>query len=294
MIEQYVNGPALEPGTINLDKKLQRICTIGAKGTKPGQFCSPCSIAFNREGNLVVVDRLRGTAARLHCFRPDGTHLFSSDSFSIIVEPTMAIAPNGNIFVSLGPKRQILVFNGHTGRLVSKLGLGSQVQEPYGIAVNCDGTIIVADDKASKTGLLLLDSNGAFKKVLPLVYCNPDLQIEADPSNRGVQRIAAVAGSDQFAIHDSYGRIVFYNSSGKSVRTLELQDTTNHIIYFAIDSARNIVVSNHLIGTYVINTRNERQELILPHREEPFGVAIDHQGRVFVCEKSTCCISVWE
>jgi streptogramin lyase len=142
-----------------------------------GLFESAHSVTFDSQGFLWVTD---SAAHLVHKFSPDARLLMtlgrkgvagdntSHDSFN---QPNhVAIAPNGDIYVSDGYVNSRVVHFSSNGKLVRIIGgvKGSQpgqLQVPHGVALDSQGRILVNDSDNQRVSVF--DKDGKFLEAWP-------------------------------------------------------------------------------------------------------------------------------
>lgn len=127
------------------------LLTIGSFGSGDGQFNRPASMAFDRDGNLLVVDALN---RRVQKVTPSGAFVSKFDT-QVVGETTpsepvgIGVLSNGDIVVSDGAVDAVKVFSssGEFKRKFGSTGLGDgQFFSPTGIGIDAADNIIVTDD----------------------------------------------------------------------------------------------------------------------------------------------------
>ena len=176
-----------------------------------GLFQSAHSVTIDGQGSLWVTD---SAAHVVHKFGPDGRLLMtlgkkgvagdntSRDSFN---QPNhVAIAPNGDIYVSDGyVNARVVQFSG-TGQFVRIIGgvKGSQpgqLQLPHGVALDSRGRILINDSDNQRVSVF--DKDGTFVESWPY------------PSRGGI----AVAADDTVYVSDVNAGIVNIVRNGKQI-----------------------------------------------------------------------------
>ena len=182
-----------------------------------GLFQSAHSVTIDGEGSLWVTD---SAAHVVHKFGPDGRLLMtlgkkgvagdntSRDSFN---QPNhVAIAPNGDIYVSDGyVNARVVQFSG-TGQFVRIIGgvKGSQpgqLQLPHGVALDSRGRILINDSDNQRVSVF--DKDGTFVEAWPY------------PSRGGI----AVAADDTVYVSDVNAGIVNIVKNGKQIDSVSAE-----------------------------------------------------------------------
>jgi streptogramin lyase len=184
---------------------------VKAFGNEHGLFESAHSVTIDSQGNLWVTD---SAAHMVHKLSPDGRPLMtlgkkgvagdntSQDSFN---QPNhVAVAPNGDIYVSDGYVNARVVHFSAGGKFVRIIGgvKGSQpgqLQLPHGVALDSKGRILINDSDNQRVSVF--DKDGTFVETWPF------------PSRGGI----AVAADDTVYISDVNAGIVNIVKNGKQI-----------------------------------------------------------------------------
>jgi sugar lactone lactonase YvrE len=179
-----------------------------------GLFQSAHSVTIDSQGFLWVTDSVDHL---VHKFSPDGRLLMtlgkkgvagdnaSRDAFN---QPNhVAIAPNGDIYVSDGYQNSRVVHFSGTGQFVRIIGgvKGSQpgqLQVPHGVALDSQGRILVNDSDNQRVSVF--DKAGKFVETWPF------------PSRGGI----AVTSDDTVYISDVNAGVVNIVKNGKLIDTV--------------------------------------------------------------------------
>jgi sugar lactone lactonase YvrE len=183
---------------------------VKAFGHEP-MFESAHSVTIDAQGSLWVTD---SAAHVVHKLAPDGRVLMtlgkkgsagdntSSDRFN---EPNhVAVAPNGDIYVSDGYQNARIVHFSSDGRFVRIIGGGKgaqpgQLQLPHGVALDSQGRILVNDSDNMRVSVF--DKEGRFVRTWPY------------PSRGGI----AVASDDTVYVSDVNVGVVNIVKDGKLI-----------------------------------------------------------------------------
>jgi len=176
-----------------------------------GLFESAHSVTIDPQGFLWVSD---SAAHVIHKFSPDGRVLMTlgkkgvagdNTSRDLFNQPNhVAIAPNGDIYVSDGYQNARVVQFSGTGQFVRIIGGGKgsqpgQLQLPHGVALDSKGRILVNDSDNQR--VTVFDKDGRFVETWPF------------PSRGGI----AVAPDDTIYVSDVNVGIVNIVKDGKLV-----------------------------------------------------------------------------
>jgi DNA-binding beta-propeller fold protein YncE len=189
-----------------------RVEIIGSRGTGPGQFNKPRSVALDTNDNLFVVD----LTGRVQKFSPDGKFLLSwqMPQTDLGKPKGMCCDRDGNIVV-LEPHYQRVNHFTPEGKLVAQWGVkGTNAGEltlPRAIAVDTKNNVIVSEytlvDRAQKFS--------AYGKRCLAAWGAPGLGAGEFNRAEGV----CVDAADQIYIADSCNhRIQIFSSEGKFLR----------------------------------------------------------------------------
>jgi sugar lactone lactonase YvrE len=198
-----------------------------------GLFQSAHSVTIDAQGNLWVTDSAAHVVLK---FSPDGRLLMTlgqkgvagdNASRDLFNQPNhVALAPNGDIFVSDGYVNARVMHFSADGRFVRMIGgvKGSQpgqLQLPHGVALDSKGRILVNDSDNKRVSVF--DKDGTFVEAWPY------------PSRGGI----AVAADDTVYVSDVNAGIVNIVKNGKLVDTV-LADRAHGM---GIDTDGSIYVS---------------------------------------------------
>ncbi|KAI8509681.1 hypothetical protein Bbelb_121090 [Branchiostoma belcheri] len=210
------------------------VLRLGQKGSQQGQFDSPINVAVR------------------------GDRLYVADTWNQRVQVfdlRLAVQTDGTIVVKSG--KEVKKFS-PSGKLLHKFPLGEYCTRPYGLAVQRDGRVVVADK--GKHSIFLFEADGT------LVF-DRDLNYKHKFGQKGTQPQDMWAPSGVSA--DSRGNIVLANFGG-------ITDGVEHgkkLQVFRPD------------GTWVSIISSDGDKLNLPH-----GVAVTEDGHVFVVDAGDHCI----
>ena len=120
---------------------------LGSEGSGPGQLCGPRGIALDRDGGVVVAD---WGNHRVQVFRPDGTvaSCFGPAKWraSELSWPCdVAVDAEGNLVVLDMDGVHVLGPDGSVVRSFELKCLGMPMEPYFGVAVDGEGKILVAD-----------------------------------------------------------------------------------------------------------------------------------------------------
>ncbi len=128
---------------------------FGSSGGEPGQFNEPAGVAVDSAGKVYVADTWNG---RVQVFAPDGngqvgptplvTWQVSGWKANTYDDPTVAVGPNGTVYVSVPSRNQVVAFNPRGDVLLRWGGAGSDMSSlsgPSGLAVTPNGALWVID-----------------------------------------------------------------------------------------------------------------------------------------------------
>lgn len=133
---------------------------IGSAGSEAGQFNEPTGVAVDRQGNLYVADTWNG---RVQVFAPDGsgrvgaipivTWNVSGWRPNTYDDPSIATSPEGNVYISVPSRNQVMAFNLRGDMLLRWGGPGddfTSLNNPSGLAVTAEGSIWIVDRNANR------------------------------------------------------------------------------------------------------------------------------------------------
>lgn len=130
--------------------------TLGGSGSAPGQLDGPQGLRLDAEGTLWVAD---AGNQRVQALRPDGTVvrvLGAGGAAAQQLEKPVALAldARGRVYVADVAQSQVLVYGTGDGGFRTRWGTRGvgegELLHPRGIAVDCLGTVTVADTDANR------------------------------------------------------------------------------------------------------------------------------------------------
>jgi sugar lactone lactonase YvrE len=198
-----------------------------------GLFESAHSVTIDAQGFLWVTD---SAAHVVHKLSPEGRPLMSlgkkgvagdNTSRDLFNQPNhVAVAPNGDIYVSDGYQNARVVHFSSSGQFIRMIGgvKGSQpgqLQLPHGVALDSRGRILVNDSDNQRVSVF--DKEGRFVETWPY------------PSRGGI----AVAADDTVYVSDVNVGIVNILKNGKRIDSVSAERAHG----MGIDSDRSIYVS---------------------------------------------------
>ena len=144
-----VNGEHIKrsPFTVVIKPfQFKPVLSFGEKGSALEMFNGPFGLAVNARDEIAVTESYSN---RIQIFNSDGDFLrfFNSEALGFRSPRGIAFHNNGNIFVGSHFSR-IVIFDGRGEYVGSFGGLGSldnQLRNPWGLSVDSDGNVIVAD-----------------------------------------------------------------------------------------------------------------------------------------------------
>ncbi|XP_078573786.1 uncharacterized protein LOC144860464 [Branchiostoma floridae x Branchiostoma japonicum] len=267
-----------------------RVLRFGQKGSKKGQFDRPLDVAV-RGDRLYVADTAN---KRVQVFDLSGKFCYSFPTTT--VAGSVAVQTDGTIVVRSG--KEVLKYS-PSGKLLHKFPLGEYCTKPYGLAVQSNGRVVVADP--DKHSIFLFEADGTLVKQVggqgqgegqfngPGFVCvdKVDNIIVADKTNGRVQVFDKNLNfqhkfgqkgrqpQDMWAHHgvsaDSRGNIVLANGGDSS-------DVGG------VEHGRKLQVF-HQDGTWISTISSDGDKLNRAH-----GVAVTEDGHVFVTDTGDHCI----
>jgi outer membrane protein assembly factor BamB len=162
----------LDPGNRRVqafDAKRKFLRAWGEFGRDPGQFTDPVSLAIDADGNVNVLDAVRGV---IETYTAEGEVVRTIDTFPDEIGPTdganqLAIGPNGHFYVSVISPNEVAELD-RDGRLVALYGapgtLGEFTEQPNVVQFDADGRMYVAQGpgRGARPGVQLFDTDGTY------------------------------------------------------------------------------------------------------------------------------------
>ncbi|CAH1244170.1 TRIM3 [Branchiostoma lanceolatum] len=267
------------------------VLRFGQRGSQQGQFNTPIGVAV-RSDRLYVADNLN---QRIQVFDMSG--VFCS-SFSTTTCPgSVAVQTDGTIVVKSG--KEVKKFSSPSGKLLHNLPLGEYCTWPYGLAVQRDGRVVVADP--GKHSIFLFEADGTLVKQVggqgqgegqfnkPHFVCmdKEDNIIVADSNNHRVQVFDKNLNfKHKFGQEGNQPQDMWY-PTGVSA------DSRGNIVLVNIGDISGVAGVEHgkklqvfcQEHTWVATISSDRDKLNWPQ-----GVAVTEDGHVFVADGGDHCI----
>ncbi|MCJ7621474.1 MAG: PQQ-binding-like beta-propeller repeat protein, partial [Anaerolineae bacterium] len=250
------------------------VMVIGQRGDGEGQFQSPQGLALDAQGNVYVADRGN---RRVQVFDPQGGFLMAIADARFTGPRYVALDEGGRIYVSDASER-VDVFNGRGDPLQSfgQAGsLPSQFSQIADLVVDAAGDLYVVDSGNARVQ--------KFSMLRGLLFTFGDVGEAADSVTRP-QGIALDAEGNVYVADAQNGRIVKYDPGGSFLGAFEtdigeLRDITldQQGYIYATDAAARVVYILDNQGRIVMQVGEGQLS-------DPWGVAVDSDGRVYVAD----------
>ncbi|XP_066265865.1 tripartite motif-containing protein 2-like [Branchiostoma lanceolatum] len=283
-------GNLCSPLTVDVGSN-NPVLRFGQKGSQQGQFNKPVDVAV-RGDRLYVADTYN---KRVQVFDLNGNFC---DSFTTTANAySLTVLTDGTIVVETG--KEVIKKFSPSGKLIKKFPLGKYSTNPYGLAVQRDGRVVVAD--LDKHSIFLFEVAGTLVKqvggkgqgegqfIKPSFVCvdKEDNIIVSDKDNHRVQvfdknlnfkqkfgqkgKQPQGMWAPQGVSADSRGNIVLANLGDKSRIS-------------GVEHGRKLQVFGP-DGTWVATISSDGDKLRRPH-----GLAVTEDGHVFVTDTEDNCI----
>ncbi|CAH1244168.1 TRIM3 [Branchiostoma lanceolatum] len=273
--------------TVDVGSK-NHVLRFGQKGTQQGQFNTPIDVTVKGD-RLYVADTYN---QRVQVFDLSGN--FCS-SFSTTANPgSLAVQTDGTIVVNSG--KEVKKFS-PSGELLHKFPLGKYCTHPYGLAVQRDGRVVVADP--DKHSIFLFEADGTLVKQVggqgqgegqfnePHFVCvdKEDNIIVADKENNRVQvfdknlNFKHKFGQEGRQPQDMWAPLGVSADSRGNIVLANIGGTTD-----GVEQGQKLQVFRP-DGTWMATISSDGDKLNLP-----CGVAVTEDGHVFVTDTGDHCI----
>jgi DNA-binding beta-propeller fold protein YncE len=132
---------------------------FGKRGSGPGEFSNPWGIVFDPSTRTILVADCSNN--RVQIFSEEGNYL---SHFATASNPCYIVLDDaGRIYVTLGDSNQVQVFEPRGTKELFRWGKGGNgdgdLSNPYGIAVNEKGEVIVCDYGNSRLSVFTKEGN---------------------------------------------------------------------------------------------------------------------------------------
>ncbi|MDH4209067.1 MAG: PQQ-binding-like beta-propeller repeat protein, partial [Anaerolineae bacterium] len=250
------------------------VASFGEQGSGPGQFSSPRGLALDGEGNLYVADTGN---RRVQVFDSQGSHLMSIADGRFEGPRYVTVDDLGRIYVSDGAE-MVHLFDGR-GEPLQSFGqpgsLPSQFSQIADLVVDSAGELYVVDSGNARVQ--------KFSLLRGLLYTLGDTGGETELLSRP-QGIAVDAVGNVYVADAGGGSILKYAPGGTSLGVVatdlgELRgmDIDAQGYLYAVDGAESVVLMIDAQGR-IVKRLGEGQ------LSDPWGVAVDQGGRVYVSD----------
>ena len=238
---------------ISIHSSGKKIRSFGQEGSAPGQFYSPCGVAVDRAGNILIVD---GGNHRIQKFTADGKFIASVGSGGD--KPLQFNAPVG---IGIGPSEKVYICDHGNHRvqilnpdLTFSTSFGSkgsgdgQFKYPWDVTFDGRGNLYVADNE--NHCIQVFTEDGCFLRKFG-IRGGRDGELNFPAS-------VAIDSEDVVYVTDANNyRISLFSSEGHFLRSFGSQGK----------------------GPGQFN--------------QPFGIAIDKEGLVYVCDHNNHRLQIW-
>jgi len=146
----YVSEYGIEDRIQKFSPQGEFLFAWGSRGSDPGQFKRPASMAWDREGDILVADACNH---RIQRFAPDGRYIdeigsLGSNPGQLKYPYDVAVDAAGNIYVCEYGNNRVQKFS-PDGAPIAQWGapgrLPGQLASPWGVAVDGMGSVYVVD-----------------------------------------------------------------------------------------------------------------------------------------------------
>jgi len=250
------------------------VMVIGQRGDGEGQFQSPQGLALDAQGNVYVADRGN---RRVQVFDLQGGFLMAIADVRFTGPRYVALDEVGRVYVSDASER-VDVFDGRGDPLQSfgQAGsLPSQFSQIADLVVDAAGDLYVVDSGNARVQ--------KFSMLRGLLFTFGDVGEDTQSLTRP-QGIALDAEGNVYVADAQNGRIVKYAPGGSFLRAFETDigelrdialDQQGYI--YATDAAARVV--------YILDNQGRIvMQLGEGQLSDPWGVAVDSDGRVYVAD----------
>jgi outer membrane protein assembly factor BamB len=250
------------------------VASLGRPGAGPGRISSPRGLALDDEGNLYVADMGN---QRIQVFDRQGVFLTSISDPRFEGPGYVAVDDLGRIYVS-DASDSVHLFDGR-GEPLQSFGqsgsLPSQFSDPADLALDGAGDLYVVDTGNSRVQKFSLMSGVQFT----LGDAGPETELLSRP-----QGIAVDASDNVYVGDAANGRILKYSSGGTFLVALdtgigELREIAidQQSYLYAVDGAESVVQVIDPQGHAVVRLGEGQLS-------DPWGVAVDESGRIYVSD----------
>ena len=246
-------------------ERINPVMQFGKSGDKRGEMKHPSGIALYRNESIYIADTGN---SRVQVFSTAGK--FLSEFGKGEVSYPLSIALN-NIWVFVGDpnKKAVLKFQITNNEYICQSNDGV-LKFPYGITVDTNGEVLVADSGNNKIAVLNLElrpvreiGKGKLKSPLDVKINNNNIFV---------------------ADNNEINNIHIFTKSGDIIRSFIKLDKGTALIYLCLDSNNNIIVSDYVNRSIQIFTIAGELIHKIVCESKPTGIAVDNNYNIIcVC-----------
>ncbi|XAY04336.1 hypothetical protein DSM112329_01169 [Paraconexibacter sp. AEG42_29] len=134
---------------LQFDAGGSQIAATGSSGSAPGQFDDPEGVRIDPEGNVWVADAGNNRVQKLSATGQPLLSLTYPGTSPPDAAASIALDGQGHVFAASATRHRVVQMNATTGAQVARFGTrgtaAGEFLRPLGVAVQCDGTLVVAD-----------------------------------------------------------------------------------------------------------------------------------------------------
>ena len=253
-------------------QKIAPISRFGGRGSNRGELKHPSGIALYRNESIYIADTGN---SRIQVFSTAGEFLseFGEEQLS---RPYSIALYDKWVFVGDVRFNAVLKFQISNNNFICQSAIGV-LSSPFGIAVDTDGEVFVADHNNNRIVVLSLELKLVREIGKGRFECPHDVKIH----NNNI----FVADSNEI------NNIHIFTKSGDKIRSFLKLDNGTGYVYFCFDLCNNIIVSDSLSKSIQIFTIAGELIHKIVCESKPTGIAIDNNNNVIcVCHNGIVCI----
>ncbi|KAI6659831.1 Cell surface protein [Oopsacas minuta] len=262
---------------LDYSMKKEPILAVGKKGRGNNEL-NALGISLDESNHLIYIADWYNSRIQVVTFEGNFLKRFGQ---SILKRPWGIAVTTDHVFVTDTYFHALLQFNKKDYKLVKRTGnkgaRDGELNEPYGLCVDYNGDVYIADLNNSRVSI--------FSKALEFVNCLGTQQLKHPQDVK-------VTATNIVVLDDSPNCVHFYSRSGRllnSCITLGKDGVVHYPRYFCLDVAENILITDFIRSNIKILSPSGELIHTIGRKghgrgefTDPFGISISALGTIYV------------